>query len=305
MRSSILAEIWPFNSTNGRSTLTPISWPWVGMQVLGFVAPAIAQERALKLFLTPPPPRATPAKLPEFSALLGDTFRVKLATAIGGIDEVTSLEVNVWGRGPAVYLLHGWGGRSSQWSSFVAPLVRAGFTVVAFDAPGHGESAATRTSIPHFAAALDAVVGSVGPARAIIGHSMGGDAASLALWGGLATEKVVFIGSPADPPEYFAGFLRQIGLPEHLHRAIGAKFEREYGFRSHDLTVRPPRHVPDLPALVVHDRDDREVSYTNGERIARAFPNATLMSTSGLGHRRILRDESVIDRVVAFVADRA
>jgi pimeloyl-ACP methyl ester carboxylesterase len=273
------------------------------MQALGWTLPEVALERALKLHLTPPAPRAAPAKLPVFPGLVSDAFRVKLETNLGGVAENTMLEVSLWGRGPAVYLLHGWGGRSSQWTSFVEPLARAGFTAVAFDAPGHGGSVAPRTSIPHFAAALAAVVESVGPAHAILGHSLGGDAASFAFGRGLDAGKVVFIGSPANPPEFFYGFLRQIGLPEHLHPAILAKFEREYGFVTSELAVRPPRHAPPMPSLVVHDKDDREVTYGNADRIARVWPNATVLSTTGLGHRRILRDASVIERVVAFVAE--
>jgi pimeloyl-ACP methyl ester carboxylesterase len=146
-------------------------------------------------------------------------------------------------------------------------------------------------------------VASVGPARAIVGHSLGGDATSFALARGVSAEKVVFIGSPAHPPEYFHGFLRQIGLPEYLHEAIGAKFEREYGFSTSELTVRPPRHTPQMPALIVHDKDDREVTFDNAERIARVWPNATVLGTTGLGHRRVLRDESVITRVIGFVAE--
>src|SRR3954471_12912224 len=45
-----------------------------------------------------------------------------------------------WGQGPTVLLVHGWEGRGSQLGSFVEPLVAAGLSVVAFDAPGHGDS---------------------------------------------------------------------------------------------------------------------------------------------------------------------
>jgi pimeloyl-ACP methyl ester carboxylesterase len=279
-----------------------VDWSRLRFQLLGWVAPDLAQRRALELFLTPPAPRAGPAKIPEFKGLSADRFRVPMTTMLGGVEETTELNVAVWGRGPAVYLVHGWGGRSTQWSSFVEPLARAGLTTVVFDAPGHGESAAKRTSIPHFAAALSAVVDSVGPARAVVGHSLGGVASSVSLGRGLLAERIAFVGAPADPTEFFAGFLRQIGLPAHFHPAIWARFEREYGFDSNELPVRPPRHAPSTPALVVHDRDDREVPYASADRIARVWPHATLVTTSGLGHRRILRDESVIDRVVAFAA---
>ena len=306
MRSATLVDVTANKSTNDRSNRTHAmaSFDWAGLrfQLLGWVAPAVAQRRALARFLTPPKPRIGFGKMPEFPHLSSDRFGVKLETSMGGIAETTDLAVTVWGRGPAVYLLHGWGGRSTQWSSFVEPLTRAGLTVVAFDAPGHGQSPAPRTSIPHFAPALAAVVESVGPARAIVGHSLGGVAASFALGRGLRTERVAFLGSPADPSKFLAGFLAQIGLPRHLHAALRDRFESEYGFASNELPLRPPPGSAPLPALVVHDRDDREVPYASADAILRAWPDAKLVTTSGLGHQRILRDASVIERVVAFAA---
>jgi hypothetical protein len=131
---------------------------------------------------------------------------------------------------------------------------------------------------------------------------MGGVAAALALARGLSAERIALIGAPADPTEIFATYLGEIGLPRHLYPAIWEKFEAEYGFDSNELAVRPPEHAPGTPALVVHDRDDREVPYASADRIVRAWPGATLVTTGGLGHRRLLRDADVIRRVVRFVA---
>ncbi|MGZ5446135.1 MAG: alpha/beta hydrolase [Thermoanaerobaculia bacterium] len=53
-----------------------------------------------------------------------------------------------WGEGPAVLLVHGWGGHAAQFQSFVEPLVRAGFRAIAFDAPSHGSSGAPPRHAP-------------------------------------------------------------------------------------------------------------------------------------------------------------
>ena len=44
------------------------------------------------------------------------------------------------GRGPPVYLVHGWGGQRAHLAVFVKPLVEAGYRVIAFDLPSHNES---------------------------------------------------------------------------------------------------------------------------------------------------------------------
>jgi len=58
--------------------------------------------------------------------------------------------------------LHGWGGRSDQLAAFVPPLLAAGFSVVAPDAPGHGDSTGGASSVLAFADALEAVAARVG-----------------------------------------------------------------------------------------------------------------------------------------------
>jgi hypothetical protein len=54
--------------------------------------------------------------------------------------------------------------------------------------------------------------------------------------------------------------------------------------------------------LVVHDTDDREVPYADGRRLAEVF-GARLITTNGLGHRRILYAPEVIDAVVEFIEE--
>ncbi|MBK8857246.1 MAG: alpha/beta fold hydrolase [Opitutaceae bacterium] len=74
---------------------------------------------------------------------------------------------------PLVLLVHGWEGRGSQLGAFAAPLVSAGFKVVAFDAPAHGDSPGEETNIRLLTEALQTAVRLYGPLHAVIGHSWG------------------------------------------------------------------------------------------------------------------------------------
>ena len=75
--------------------------------------------------------------------------------------------------------------------------------------------------------------------------------------------------------------------------------------RWEDLEV--PRLAPRLVAraLVIHDRDDRMVPWTQGARVASLWANARLMSTDGLGHGRILADEKVARAAAEFISGRS
>jgi pimeloyl-ACP methyl ester carboxylesterase len=58
------------------------------------------------------------------------------------------------------------------------------------------------------------------------------------------------------------------------------------------------------PLLLVHDRLDAETGWADSAAIARSWPGARLVSTTGLGHRRILRDPAVVAEATAFVAEQ-
>ena len=60
---------------------------------------------------------------------------------------------------------------------------------------------------------------------------------------------------------------------------------------------------PRLPVsgLIVHDRDDREVPYSEAEALSAAWPQAQLLATSGLGHSRVLGDATVVRAISEFL----
>jgi pimeloyl-ACP methyl ester carboxylesterase len=81
--------------------------------------------------------------------------------------------------------------------------------------------------------------------------------------------------------------------------------EERYAVRWEDL--EPARLAPRLGAraLVIHDRDDRMVPWTQGARVARLWPHARLLTTDGLGHGRILANEDVVRAAAEFIAGRS
>jgi pimeloyl-ACP methyl ester carboxylesterase len=208
-----------------------------------------------------------------------------------------------WGTGAkTVLLVHGWGGRAHQMRSFVHPFVQAGYRVVAFDAPGHGLSTGAALSLPELAGALRAVSDVVGPIDAIVAHSFGAAATCLAVARGFAVGRAVLIGSPAAEQRWFERFCGYLGLSSRVRDETQREIERRVGAPFSSLEIEALGPALTLPLLVVHDRDDREVPWEDGARIARAAAQATLLTTEQLGHRRILRDAEVIARSVSFIS---
>lgn len=217
-----------------------------------------------------------------------------------------------WGAGPVVYLVHGWGGHAAQLGSFVDPLVAGGFTVVAFDAPSHGRSAAGPSGLREshaveFGKALDAVAAVHGPARAVIAHSMGAMATMLTLrHGWLATERMVLVAPMSDLDRYLSGFAALAGFGRRTRAALDRRMQRRVGMAVADFDLEPLSRGFEPPELlVVHDKGDRQTSYDASVRLVRRWPGARLVSTEGLGHRRVLADSGVVRTVQRFVADGA
>ena len=55
----------------------------------------------------------------------------------------------------------------------------------------------------------------------------------------------------------------------------------------------------------MHDLDDREVPWSEGERYARHWNGSRLLTTTGLGHSRVVDDEAVIDAALRFLRGEA
>lgn len=257
-------------------------------------APRRAGARARRLFMTPP---RHPFRRAELDALEeASPFSVTLPTG--------RLVCWRWGRAedPVVVLQHGWGGRAAQLRGYVAPLLARGYSVVGFDAPGHGMTGGRQSSLVHMIAALDALLRHLGPVEAVIGHSLGGAAASYALAQGAQVRKAVLLAPAADIVGHTRRFARHLGLTEGVRALMQAQIERHFGVRWSEFEVE--RVAPRLtqPALIVHDIGDRDNLFGEGETYARHWRGARLVATHGLGHRGALHDSAVIGEVVAFIA---
>ncbi|MFP7725594.1 alpha/beta hydrolase [Lysobacter sp. D1-1-M9] len=210
----------------------------------------------------------------------------------------------VWGdpaRQPYVLFAHGWSSHGARILPWVASLAAAGYAVVGFDQAGHGRSSGQRSTLPEFTDLLLAIGRRHGPAAAVIGHSLGGAAAALALARGMQAKRAILIAPAADPVDAAHRFARMVGLAEHLCRRMFAMFEARLGTGFDAQQAH--RNAPCIgrPALIVHDLEDPDVPWAEGERWARHWRAARLLSTQGLGHRRVLDDATVIAAGLAFL----
>jgi pimeloyl-ACP methyl ester carboxylesterase len=262
---------------------------------VGRLAPATAARWGEAIFCRPPHHETRPGEL-EFLAT-GRAFRVP--------HDGQELAGWTWGgAGPRVLLMHGWGSRASRFRFFVPALVNAGFSVVALDGPGHGQTGGTRASLPQFAAALTAVARATGGVTAAVGHSLGGAASIFAMSRGLPPVPMVAIAAPAEPGAFFQRFARHLRLPPGVRTRIQDSLEARFALRWSDLDIPAIAARNGGPLLVIHDEQDHDVPCTDGRAIATAA-GGELVVTHGLGHRAIMRDPEVVRTTVTWLARHA
>ncbi len=134
-------------------------------------------------------------------------------------------------------------------------------------------------------------------------HSFGAMVIARALRDGLQVDRVVCIAPPARLAFLIDSFCGTLRVPARARSDLVRRLELRFGL---DIEAQIAADVNaaqlEMPALIIHDQDDRDVPWQQGERLAKAWPGARLMLTRGLGHTRILRNREVIQASVDFIA---
>lgn len=266
---------------------------WV-MEAIDRVSPSLAGELALRAFLTP----AKPARPEREREILASATSIPMSA--GGLP----LAAWSWGpsTAPVVLLVHGWAGRGAQLGALVPALLAHGRRVVTWDAPAHGDSPGKTTTLVSMAEVLREVAARVGPVEAVIAHSFGCAATTIALARGLAVERVVYVAPLYTIGQTVDRFARTFGLSEAARRDFDAALAHANLAARDDVEGAQLAPGMTAPLYVVHDRDDREVPYAEGVATARAWPDARMLTTGGLGHRRVLTDPEVVAAIADFAA---
>lgn len=201
-----------------------------------------------------------------------------------------------------VLLVHGWAGRGTQLHQYIDPLIDKGFEVFSFDGIAHGLTAGKETNMPGMSFLLKQMMKTY-QIDYIIAHSFGGMATTFAIKRNVISPKsVVFMGAPYDINYILESFLTLFGLEGKYEKSLIAHIEKKTGlaYTEFDLDTYPNTTTTNL--LLIHDENDREVSFAEMEKYLPMWENVETVITQGLGHRRILKDSKIIDKIINFIS---
>jgi pimeloyl-ACP methyl ester carboxylesterase len=211
------------------------------------------------------------------------------------------VRVHTIGEGPLVILVHGWQGGASQLVTLAESLRAAGFRVALFDMPAHGEAPGWSTNGVEFVGILQRVAAELGPVHAVIGHSLGGTAALLALSRGLRAAGAVAIAPMPSFEFALRSYARNFALSTGARALLERRLEARIGIRGEQFDLASVS-LP-APALLVHDRLDRAIPWRQTRRLRERWPGVRLFETVGLGHNRVLDAEEVAHTIVEFLCE--
>lgn len=283
------------------------------VRISSFVAPKAAGHLAFKAFCTPPGRKqGTAHRNPAVKAVTARLNEAKRQSITYPCGSVTAYlfepaDMSSDPPPPTVILMHGWTSEAAFMTAFVAPLLEAGFRVVAYDLPAHGSSTGSELNIPLGVASLAAVARAFAPVHAIVAHSFGGAIAMAGLARSVPSQPAVranrlaVIAAPSSITAITRDFGATIGLGRRGQAALERRIHVVAGNPVEAFEGRDQLAAIAKPTLVIHCRDDRELGFHHAQALAAAGPFVTLEPVKGLGHRRILQAKPVVERVARFV----
>ena len=263
-------------------------------KICAFVSTKLATKFVARLFTTP-----IKHKVPKRE------FEMDLKS-IQKIVHVSAINKNVvtyqYGQSERkILLVHGWSGRGTQLFKIADELLQNGYSTVSFDAPAHGKSEGKTTLMSEFIASILEIEKEFGLFEFAIGHSLGGMSVLNSIKDGLQVNKAVIIGSGDIVQDILDEFIFKLKLKKEFSERLRLFFEDKYQLKMDDFSAYKAAQKIEIPVLVIHDNDDPEVPVKAGIHIYENLKNGSLLLTDGLGHRKILGNQTVIKKTLDFI----
>ncbi len=266
--------------------------------ILSLIAPRLAARWAYKMFFTPKGLPRPDSEMPQYESANHSSM------AFNG----KTVALYTWGDGAeTILLLHGWASRGTRMGHLAESLVERGYKVIAFDMPAHGDSEGKTTNLFEISELTAQICDKYGPVNSIIVHSFGGMALCNAVHRyNLNVNRAVLVASPFTMKYIIESFAVIMNITQKVSdmmvERIRRRFLEERKADVYELSVDLFAKSLNFPFLVIHDRDDKVVAYNQGEGYANNLLDVEFVTTEGLGHRRILKEPEIMNKIIEFAS---
>ena len=210
------------------------------------------------------------------------------------------------GKGPTVVFVHGWGGGAQQFFPLMRGLAQCGFTALAFDHLGHGQSEQKPATLHQSITTTNDVLKFVKSRpneglAAIVGHSTGCIAIAAAR-NPLVRDVSLFLISPVfNYKLFFLKKLVKLGLHADLIKQYANRFAKSYRSEYEKLELARNLDKYGDVTVIAHDESDSESSISDSAKFCARYPLTKLLVTKSHDHVRIINSESVWQELKAHL----
>ncbi len=265
-------------------------------KILQFFSSSLATKFALKLFKTP-----QKFKTPEREKMMRESAKKQMITVPSIKKDIMVYEYGYSKQ--KVLLVHGWAGRGTQLYQIADKILENRMMTISFDAPAHGLSKSKTTNFSEYVASINYINEIFGPFEAVIGHSFGGITSMAVLAENPFTNKSIVIGIDCSINDVIDNFTKKLQLKKSVANKIKKHLSTIFKKSIESVSPCETSKKTTIPTLIIHDTQDKDVDVSNAYKIRQNLVNGELLVTNGLGHRRILRDKKVIDRIIDFIKE--
>lgn len=208
------------------------------------------------------------------------------------------------GAGRRVLVIHGFQSASKNFDHFIQLLITKGYEVLAVDAPAHGESGGKRIILPLYVKTIEAVYNQFGPIQSFVAHSFGGLAIThfLEKINHSDDYRVALIAPATETSSAIDFFFDTMKLNNSFRKEFEELIIEKGGVHSSQYSIA--RAVKNIHAKIlwVHDAEDDVTPYKDVVPVIDAnHKHIEFITTKGLGHRMIYKNDDIVKRVVAFL----
>lgn len=265
------------------------------INVLSFVHPKKALQLSYSLFSEPRIGKLSKDNLPK---VLQNTH-----TETFQHDE-HHFQTYTWkGNENKILLVHGWESNSSRWKKTLPHLLKSGSTIIAIDAPAHGQSSGKEFNVPRYAEFINKAVQKYKPSI-IIGHSIGGAACVYHqyLFPDSSIQKMVVLGAPSDLKTLIDNYIQMLSLNSKMLTLLENRYLEHFNFKLEDFSGKKFASKITIKGIIAHDKTDKVVAFDEGLKIASTWKNARFIETTGLGHS--MHDEDLYQEIYDFLFEK-
>lgn len=264
-------------------------------RILSSISPFLASKFASWLFLKP-----FRYKLPAREKELDLIMEQEMVIVPSIKRDIVIYKDLTAGTGKRILLAHGWSGRGTQMPDIAFALIKEGYEIISFDAPAHGKASGKMSMMPYFIESIGFIEERYGPFYGAIGHSLGGMSLLKAVKDGLNIKKLVVIGTANSVTHITKEFAQNMQVGLKVAKIMKTNFDKKFGEDMDNLSGALSAEAVKIPTLVIHDEDDVDVDISSAFEIKGKLAQGELYITKGLGHRKILGDEKVINKITTF-----